>query len=139
MRCRISILLLVCLSSLASAQSGLRRPTRRDTATVPIVTQRLNFADRRSINSGRRESSAAAGSSRRTRVMIGLAGGALGGGVIGFMRARKEIRKCRGQSCEAGPPLEIIVYPALYGAAGALAGGVIGWIWPRHDAADAAH
>jgi hypothetical protein len=51
-------------------------------------------------------------------------------------RARKEIRTPRGQSCGAGPPLEIIVYPAAYGVAGALAGGVTGWTWPRHHAAD---
>jgi hypothetical protein len=65
--------------------------------------------------------------------MIGIVGGVAVGAIAGYVRARRQANKCSGQSCEAGPPLEFIAYPAIYAVGGGLVGGLIGWLWPWHQ------
>ena len=70
--------------------------------------------------------------SRGVHVAIGVLTGLAVGVVVGLTRASKEEKNCGGPSCEGGPPLEIVIYPTLYGIGGMLLGGAAGWFWPSH-------
>lgn len=69
---------------------------------------------------------------QRSRTVTGLVVGGALGVAAGYALARHEIATCRASNCGAGPPLQIIIDPAILGAAGMLAGGIAGWVWSRH-------
>ena len=90
--------------------------------------QRVGFADSPANRCCCRSVHVLHDSTGHRHPLAGAIVGAVAGVAFAYVHAQNDARKCQGQSCEAGPNLEVVFTVPLFGVAGAVIGGFIGWM-----------